>query len=295
MTSYSEHTPLSDKIAPKASELSVAIYSAVAGSVMMIQVLAAFALLYMKIHFRWGSHAFALIPILMILIEMAILSLIGIAKLLSNANRSRTVSPIYQKWMTNCVWTLTVSGLLASSVIITLWEMSNPIHHLWTIMIPICILQLGYGIKILLTDSKNPNLPNKLIVLTCCIAQSALLIVNNQMELLLWRIAFIPGYAALGGLFLLAILQTQRQSWFENSRKGDQLVRIAVGDALIAILAALVIFLLGSYLDGIMKANYTVFLFGAIWLAVSTGVYLMRIGKYVCGTCNPSIEYCGVE
>jgi len=135
----------------------------------MIQALAAFALLYMKIHFRWGSHAFALIPILCILVETAIFSLIGIAKLLRNSNAVRTVSPVHQKWVSDCVWTLTVSGLLAASVIITLWEMSNTIHHMWTIMIPIYILELAYGVKLLLNQERDYQLPNKIIILLCCI------------------------------------------------------------------------------------------------------------------------------
>ena len=182
------------------------------------------------------------------------------------------------------------------SVIITLWEMSNTTHHMWTIMIPIFILEIAYCIKLILNQDRDSQTANKFMILMCFIAQSILIVVNVHMELNLpWRIAFIPTYAALGALFLNSIRQTQRQSWFENSRKIDENVRLAIGDACIAILGALVIFLLGSYLDWNIKANYTVFLFGAIWLAVATGLYLMRIGKWACGLCNPSIEFLDIE
>ena len=50
-------------------------------------------------------------------------------------------------------------------------------------------------------------------------------------------------------------------------------------DALIVALAALEIFVLGAYLDGSMKAFYTVFVFGALWFAIVTGVYVLKIGK----------------
>ena len=198
--------------------------------------------------------ALSIFPLFLLCIETLFLGSMGFLRLQNmvgeSRERARVITPM-AIWM---LQQLFVALLLAVSIGGGLWAFYHPEYASLRVCIPLIDIFVGIGLKKVLTSTRTFYYDAMVGV---GIFQCVMIMCNYEIDLgLPWRLVFLPSVVLFAGLAIDQIKGMSRLTWYKSETLSDIYISNNLLTFTILALAALEIFLLSCYLDGIWMNTF---------------------------------------